>query len=169
MVPIVSVVGKSDSGKTTFLEKVVQVLTARGYRVGTVKHDAHSFEIDHEGKDSWRHKRAGAVVTVISSPTKIAVVADADHDNTLDELRDKFMAGVDIVLTEGYKREKHPKVEVFRSELRRSLLCHPEDNLIAIAGDPPNPPAGTPVFPLDDAEPLCNFLEQCFLKRDLNR
>ncbi len=165
MVPIVSVVGKSDSGKTTFLEKIVRLLTARGYRIGTIKHDAHSFEIDHEGKDSWRHKRAGAVVTVISSPAKVAVVADSDHDHTLDELRDKFMTGVDIIITEGYKRERHPKIEVFRSELRRSLLCQAEDNLIAIAGDPPNPPEGIPVFPLDDAEPLCNFLEDRFLQR----
>ena len=163
MVPIVSVVGKSDSGKTTYLEKIVRELRSRGYRVGTIKHDAHSFEIDHEGKDSWRHKQAGAAVTVISSPGKVALVADADHDHTLDELREKFMTGVDIILTEGYKREKHPKIEVFRSALRRSLLCQADDNLIAIAGDPPDPPEGVPVFPLDDPVPLCDFLERLYL------
>lgn len=166
MVPIVSVVGKSDSGKTTYLEKIVRVLTSRGYRIGTIKHDAHSFEIDHEGKDSWRHKQAGAAITVISTPSKVAMVADTDHDHTIAELRDKFMGGVDIVLTEGYKKERHPKIEVFRHEMRRSLLCQADDNLIAIAGDPPDPPQGVPVFPLDDAAPLCDFLEQRFLRKD---
>jgi len=168
MVPIVSIVGKSDSGKTTFLEKVVKTLANRGYKVGTIKHDAHSFEIDHQGKDSWRHKQAGAAVTVISSPAKIALVADADHDHTLAELRDKFFRDVHIIVSEGYKRETHPKIEVFRSELRRELLCTTDDNLIAIAGDPPDPPAGIPVFDLNDPGPICNYLEDRFLRKDAN-
>jgi molybdopterin-guanine dinucleotide biosynthesis protein B len=97
MIPIVSIVGKSDSGKTTLLEKVVGELRARGYRIATVKHDAHSFEIDHEGKDSWRHKQAGAALTVISSPEKVALVADADHDQSLAEIRERFVWGVDLI------------------------------------------------------------------------
>jgi molybdopterin-guanine dinucleotide biosynthesis protein B len=83
MIPIVSIVGKSDSGKTTLLEKLVAELKSRGFRVGTIKHDAHSFEIDHEGKDSWRHKKAGASVSIISSAEKIGMVLDSDHDHTL--------------------------------------------------------------------------------------
>src|SRR5512143_21431 len=94
MIPIVSVVGKSDSGKTTLLEKLVKELTSRGYRIGTIKHDVHSFEIDHPGKDSWRHKQAGASATVISSPAKLALVVDTDHDHTLAEIRDRFIQGV---------------------------------------------------------------------------
>ena len=91
MIPIVSIVGKSDAGKTTLLEKVVRELRSRGWRIATVKHDAHSFEIDHEGKDSWRHRKAGACMTIISSPSKIAVVADTDHDYSLNEIRDRFV------------------------------------------------------------------------------
>lgn len=163
MIPIVSIVGKSDSGKTTLLEKVVRELANRGHRIATVKHDAHSFEIDHEGKDSWRHKRAGSVLTIISSPTKVALVADADHDQSLDEIRDKFVWGVDLIITEGYKREKHPKIEVYRSELHRDLLCQADENLVAIAGDPPDPPSGIPVFDLDNPRSLCDFIESRFL------
>lgn len=164
MIPIVSIVGKSDSGKTTLLEKLVKELRNRGYRIATIKHDAHSFEIDHEGKDSWRHKRAGANMTLISSPSKMAMVADTDHDHTLSELRDKFIADVDLILSEGYKRETHPKIEVFRSDLNRELLCQEDDNLVAIAGDPSDPPDGVPVFDLNRPEALCDFIEAKFIK-----
>lgn len=163
MIPILSIVGKSDSGKTTLLEKVVKELTSRGYRIATIKHDAHSFDIDHEGKDSWRHKQAGAVVTVISSPTKVAVVADADHDQSLDEIRGKYVIEGDLIISEGYKRETHPKIEVFRSELNRDMLCTADENLVAVAGDPPSPPEGVPVFDLNDPGPLCDFIERRFL------
>ena len=163
MIPIVSVVGKSDSGKTTLLEKLIRELANRGYKVGSIKHDAHSFEIDHEGKDSWRHKKAGATITLISSPSKIAMVRDSDHDHTLTELRDKFIKDVDIVLTEGFKRETLPKIEVFRSEMRRELLCSEDDNLIAIAGDPETAPVGVPIFDLNDPVRLADFIEKKFL------
>lgn len=164
MVPILSIVGKSDSGKTTLLEKVVRELKLRGYRIATIKHDAHSFEIDHEGKDSWRHKQAGADVSIISSPAKLAVVADTDHDHTLAEIRDRFVQGVDIIISEGYKRENHPKIEVFRSELHRELLCTDDENLVAIAGDPAKPPQRVPVFGLNDHQGICDFIERRFLK-----
>ncbi len=164
MIPIISIVGKSNSGKTTLLEKMVKQLTSRGYRIGTIKHDAHSFEIDHEGKDSWRHKQAGAAVTIISSPAKLALVADTDHDHALSEIRALYMRGVDLIITEGYKRESHPKIEVFRREMHRELLCTDDDNLIAIAGNPSASPIDIPVFDLDDVQPLCDFVEQRFLK-----
>lgn len=164
MIPIVSVVGKSDSGKTTLLEKLIPILTARGFRIAVIKHDAHSFEIDHEGKDSWRHKQAGAAVTVISSPGKLAMVADTDHDHSLSEIRDALIRDVDLILSEGYKRETHPKIEVYRSEMHRELLCQEDDNLVAIAGDPSDPPHNVPVFDLNVPGPLCDFIEERFLK-----
>jgi molybdopterin-guanine dinucleotide biosynthesis protein MobB len=164
MIPILSIVGKSDTGKTTLLEKIVRELTSRGFRIGTIKHDAHSFEIDHQGKDSWRHKQSGAVLTVISSPEKLALVTDTDRDHSLAEIRDRFIRDVDLIISEGYKREVHPKIEVFRSELRRELLCTTDENLIAIAGDPPNPPKNVPVFDLDEPGPICDFIEERFLR-----
>ena len=78
MIPIVSIVGKSNSGKTTLIEKLIAELTRRGWRVATIKHNRHGFEIDHEGKDSWRHKQAGAVATVVASPRRIAVIEDTE-------------------------------------------------------------------------------------------
>jgi molybdopterin-guanine dinucleotide biosynthesis protein B len=163
MIPILSIVGKSDVGKTTLLEKLVSALTSRGYRIGTIKHDAHQFDIDREGKDSWRHKQAGSRITVISSPQKLALVTDTDHDHTLEEIREKFIRDVDLIIAEGYKREKHPKIEVFRKEHYPDLLCDGDDNLVAIAGNATDPPVGVPVFDLNDWEALCDFIEERFL------
>ena len=84
--PIVSVVGYSGSGKTTFIVKLVPELTRRGIRVGTIKHDVHGFEMDREGKDSYRHKKAGARISVISSPQKVGMVRDVDRERTVAEL-----------------------------------------------------------------------------------
>ncbi|HUU81381.1 MAG TPA: molybdopterin-guanine dinucleotide biosynthesis protein B, partial [Acidobacteriota bacterium] len=84
--PIVLFVGSSGSGKTTLLEKLIPELTRRGLRVGTIKHDVHGFEMDQPGKDSWRHKHAGALASIISSPHQIGEVMDVDHDHSLDEL-----------------------------------------------------------------------------------
>ena len=131
-IPIISIVGKSNAGKTTLLEKIIPELTKRGYRVGTIKHNVHGFEIDQEGKDSWRHKKAGAHLTVISSACRIALIEDVDKDHSLEEIREKYMKNIDIILSEGYKGNPFPKIEVFRSELKRELLCQKEDNLLAI-------------------------------------
>ena len=123
MIPIISIVGKSDSGKTTLIEKLIPVLTQRGYRVATVKHDIHGFEVDQEGKDSWRHKQAGAHTVVISSPDKIALIRDVERDLNLGEIRDLLIRDVDLILSEGYKKDIQPKIEIFRKEKHKKLLC----------------------------------------------
>ncbi len=162
-IPIVSIVGKSSAGKTTLLEKIIPELIKRGYRVATIKHDVHRFEIDHEGKDSWRHKKAGAHTTVISSPLQVALVEDVDHDQTLDEIRKEYIKRVDIILTEGYKGNPFPKIEVFRSELMRTPLCKKEDNLLAIASDI-KLDIGVPCFDINDSQSLADLIENKFLK-----
>ncbi len=164
MIPIVSIVGTSDSGKTTLIEKLVPELVRRGYRVATIKHDVHGFDVDREGKDSWRHKQAGAHTVVISSPQKLALIRDVDHDAELGELRDKYIQEVDIILSEGFKRNPQPKIEVFRKEKRRDLLCTKEDNLLAIATNEPFQ-IGVPCFGLDDARGMADLIEEKFLKR----
>ena len=163
MIPIVSIVGTSDSGKTTLIEKLVPELVRRGYRVATIKHDVHGFDVDREGKDSWRHKQAGAHTVVISSPQKLALIRNVDHDAELAELRDKYIQDVDIILSEGFKRNPQPKIEVYRQEKRRELLCTKEDNLLAIAADEPIN-IGVPCFGLDDARGLVDLIEEKFLK-----
>ena len=163
MIPIVSIVGKSDIGKTTLLEKLLPELTRRGYRIATVKHDVHGFEVDREGKDSWRHKQAGAHTTVISSPQKIALIRDVEKDLTLAELREKLIQDVDLILSEGYKKDVQPKIEIFRTEKHTELLCTKEDNLTAIVADKEFD-IGVACFFLDDIKGVADFIEKKFLK-----
>jgi len=111
---LVAIVGKSDAGKTTLVEKVVPELVKLGLRVGTVKHDAHSFEIDHPGKDSWRHGQAGAHAYAIASPERLAFITKLDGEMPLADIARRFFAGFDLVLAEGYKRTAPHRVELFR-------------------------------------------------------
>jgi molybdopterin-guanine dinucleotide biosynthesis adapter protein len=161
--PIVSIVGKSNSGKTTLLEKLIPEFVKRGYRVATIKHNVHGFDIDREGKDTWRHKKAGACTTVISSACRVALIEDLDHDHSLDEIRDKYIKDADIILAEGYKGNPFPKIEVFRSELKHDLLCNKEDNLLAVASDI-KLDIGVPCFDINDAQHLVDLIENKFLK-----
>ena len=163
MIPIVSIVGKSDSGKTTLIEKLLPELTRRGYRIATIKHDTHGFEVDREGKDSWRHKRAGAHTSVISSPQKVAVIRDVERDLTLDELRSRLIQDVDLIISEGYKNDIQPKIEIFRKEVHQELLCTVEDHLVAIVSNR-SFDMGVPCFDLEDTKGLADFVEQRFLK-----
>ena len=164
MVPIVSIIGNSDAGKTTLLEKLIAELTARGYCVGTVKHNVHGFDIDHEGKDSWRHKQAGAHTVVISSPTKVALVKDAETEETLDSLASKYFQNVDLILTEGYRKEDKPKIEVFRSRVHAAPLFGGNEHLVAVVSDT-SLDLGVPCFDLEDAAGLADFVEKRFLSK----
>jgi molybdopterin-guanine dinucleotide biosynthesis protein B len=168
MVPIVSIVGKSDSGKTTLIEKLVPELSWRGYKVATIKHDVHGFEVDREGKDSWRHRKAGARCTVISSPQQLALLRDMDHDATLDEIRSRFIDDVHLIITEGYKREAAPKVEIFRKAVHTEPLCVQEDNLVALVSDA-DIDLGVPRLDLDDIGALADIIEDKFLKEPCPR
>jgi molybdopterin-guanine dinucleotide biosynthesis protein B len=165
--PLVCIVGRSDSGKTTLIEKLLPALIRLGLRVGTIKHDVHGFDIDRPGKDSYRHKQAGAATTIISSPAKMAMVRDTDHDLTLDELRPYFH-GLDLVLTEGYKRETKPKVEIYRPEAHPEPLCRDDENLVALVSDV-DIDLGVPKFGLDDADSLAAFLKERFVDRGASR
>ena len=158
---ILSIVGKSDAGKTTLIEKMLPCLVRRGIKVGTIKHDVHGFTMDKEGKDSYRHKQAGAHTTVISSPNKIGMVRDADHDHAIKEIVDLYLKDMNLVLTEGYKRESWPKLEVHRRELNRPLIAKPEEGLIAVASDE-ELDVNAPVFGLDDVEQISDFLISYF-------
>ena len=168
MIPIISIVGKSDSGKTTLIEKLVPELTRRGYRIATVKHDTHGFEIDREGKDSWKHKQAGAYSVVISSPNKVALIRDVEKDLTLEEIREKLIQDVDLILSEGYKKDVQPKIEIFRKEKHKELLCSKDDSLVAIVSDQKFD-IGVPCFPLDDMKGTADFIENKFLKSKVEK
>ncbi len=164
--PVVSIVAKSGTGKTTLLEKLIAELKKRGYRVGAVKHDAHSFSIDHEGKDSWRLTQAGADIMLITSPAKIAMVKlNDDREPVLDETVASYCQDVDIVLTEGFKRSSMPKIEVHRRERSTSLLCRGDEHdptLFAVASDEPLK-LDVPVLDINDATGLCDLIVLRFL------
>ncbi|MGQ9567280.1 MAG: molybdopterin-guanine dinucleotide biosynthesis protein B [Anaerolineae bacterium] len=155
-IPALSVVGKSDSGKTTLLEKLIPELKRRGYRVAVIKHDVHGFQIDIPGKDSWRFQRAGADQVLIAAPDKLAHVRRLEHELPLEEILAQI-AGVDLVLTEGYKRGPLPKIEVSRRERSQELLCS-EGELFAIVSDQ-RFPLDVPQFDLDDAAGLADLIE----------
>jgi molybdopterin-guanine dinucleotide biosynthesis protein B len=160
-VPIVSFVGKSEVGKTTVLEKIIREFKRRGYRVGTIKHDTHGFEVDRPGKDSWRHAQAGSDTVVLSGPRKLAVIRRLEAELPLDEIA-RYLDDVDIVLTEGYKRGDKPKVEISRRERGTELLCS-VDELVAIMADYPLV-MDVPQFGLDDAPQVVDLLVRTFLE-----
>ena len=166
--PIVSIVAKSGTGKTTLLEKLIGELKRRGYAVGAVKHDAHRFEIDREGKDSWRLTQAGADTMLITSPAKVAMVKQNRDgvEPSLVEAIAAYCGDLDIVLTEGFKKSSLPKIEVHRRECSARLLCRDEEHdpqLIAVASDS-SLDIDVPVYDINDAAGLCDLIEQRFLK-----
>jgi molybdopterin-guanine dinucleotide biosynthesis protein B len=163
-IPVVSVVGKSDSGKTTLICGLLPELKRRGYRVATIKHDVHGFEIDKPGKDTWKHSQAGADIVVISSPVKIALMEKVGTELTLDQVISRI-ANVDLILSEGYKQNNKPKIEVFRSTIHDAPLCGREDNLLALASDT-RPDLSVPVFALDDYSAIADLLEERFLRKN---
>lgn len=158
--PIVSLVGKSGVGKTTVLERILHELKQRGYKVGTIKHDTHDFDIDKPGKDTWRHAQAGSDAVVISGPRKMALIRRVESEMPLDEIV-RLMGNVDLVITEGYKSGDKPKIEVSRLERGTELLCQSEE-LVAIMADY-RVDMPVPQFALDDAAGLVDLLEDLFL------
>lgn len=158
--PIICIVGASGSGKTTLLEKLIPEFIRRGLKVGTIKHYPHKFELDLHGKDSWRHKHAGAAITILSSPSQIGMVMDVDHDHHPDELT-PLLSSVDIILAEGYKNSDMPKLEVFRPEIYGQLLLKKDKHLLALVSDTPLD-LDLPRFLTDDVEGLAGFLIEHF-------
>lgn len=154
---VIALVGRPDCGKTTLLEKLIPELNRRGLKVGTIKHHVHQFEMDRAGKDTWRHKRAGARVVALSSPTGLGVIRDTDHDPAVAELIDRYFNDVDLVLAEGYKHSDLPKIEVFRSAVHQAPLADRNESWLAMVSDLRS--AGDlPWFGLEEIGPLADFL-----------
>ena len=155
---VIGIAGWSGAGKTTLLTRVIPRLTARGLRVSTLKHAHHAFEIDQPGKDSHAHRVAGATEVLISSVNRFALMHElrGEPEWTLHALLRK-LSPVDLVLVEGFKRETHPKLEVFRAVVGKPML-HPDDpNIVAVASDG-EIVARVPVVSLDDIEAIADIL-----------
>ena len=159
-IPIVCVVGRSKSGKTTVLEKLIRELKRRAYRVATIKHHSHpGIEIDRPGKDSWRHAQAGSDHIVIAAPDRVASIRRVDHEPTLEEIA-AAIHGVDVILADGYRRTGRVKVEVVRAARSSEPICEPGEpgELLALVTDV-EMPYDVPQFGLDDASGLADLVE----------
>jgi|SRR5579872_6688983 len=164
---IIGLAGWSGSGKTTLVTSVIPVLVKRGLEVATVKHAHHEFDTDQPGKDSWLHRKAGAREVAIVSSRRWAIVhelGDAPEPPLADMLAK--LSPVDLVIVEGFKRHRHPKLEVFRAAVGKPLL-HPDDDcIVAVATDAPLPQAQVPVLMLDDLDGIANMLQAEALPRE---
>lgn len=161
MTPLVSFIGKSGVGKTTLIEKLIAELKRRGYRVAVVKHHVHTTSLDAPGKDSWRFAEAGASLALVSSPVELARFERVPRELTLNEIAAQI-DNVDLILTEGFKRETAPKIEVSRAALSTDLIGRAGE-LIAVVSDHPIA-LDLPRFDLDGAAGLATFIEKKFLK-----
>ena len=153
------VVGWKNSGKTGLMERLVAEFTARGLRVSTIKHAHHIFDVDQPGKDSYRHREAGAVEVLLASRKRFALMHEIrdEAEPELEELLGR-LSDVDLVLVEGYKRDRHPKIEVHRGETGQPLIGEDDDTIRAIASDNGNSVPGKPVFDLNDTRGVADFI-----------
>ncbi|WP_376790206.1 molybdopterin-guanine dinucleotide biosynthesis protein B [Thermoflexus sp.] len=156
--PLVCIVGRSGSGKTTVLEGLVRIFRGWGLRVGTIKHDPHGeMQWDQPGKDTWRHREAGAELVLGLTPHWLWLSRRLSHPLTLSELL-RECDGLDLVLAEGFKAEAAPKVEVVRQETGLDLLEGLQERWAVVSDLPLDP--GVPRFPFEELEALAVFLAQ---------
>ena len=153
------VTGWKNSGKTVLMERLVAEFTRRGVSVSTVKHAHHDTDIDHPGRDSFRHREAGAREVVVSSPNRWALMHElrGAGEPKLEELVAR-LSPVDLILVEGYKRAPHPKVEAHRRETGRPLLAADNDSIRAVASDEPLDGLAVPLLGLDDTAAIADFI-----------
>lgn len=163
MVPVLAIVGRSGSGKTLLMVKLIAALRNRGHKVATIKHCHHTFELDQEGKDSWRHRQAGASPVIISAKGRLAMMVELEGELTLEEIKDRFLTDVDIVLVEGYRSLALPKVEVVGRGKRAELASAGDPHLLAVVtGEAVQ--SHVPVFQPDQVQQLADFIQQRLLK-----
>ena len=162
--PVFGVTGWKNSGKTTLVTRLVAEFTRRGLKVSTVKHAHHAFDIDKPDTDSFKHRQAGASEVMIVSGYRWALMHELrDEDEPPLEAALARISPCDLIVVEGYKREGHPKLEARRAESQKSEKLAPGDpSIVAIASDHDTEGGTLPVFPLDDAAAICNFIADRF-------
>jgi molybdopterin-guanine dinucleotide biosynthesis protein B len=164
MPPVLAFIGKPNCGKTTLIEKLIPALAHKGVRIGTIKHHHGPIQMDTPGKDTWRHKQAGAQNVLLSSPTGIGFIQETTEDTPVANLVSRFFHNVDLVLLEGYKFATLPKIEVFRSTIYDAPLQNPGETLIAVVSDIWIR-RDHPWFKPEDTGALAAFILETILKR----
>jgi molybdopterin-guanine dinucleotide biosynthesis protein MobB len=156
---VYGVIGWKNAGKTSLMERLVREITRRGLTVSTVKHVHHDVDLDQPGKDTYRHRAAGAHEVVLASASRLAILSEhRDAGEPPLPLVLARLLPVDLVLVEGYKRDSHPKIEVFRQETGQSLI-QPGDPLVrAVATDIALPPLPVPLLDLNDTRAIADFI-----------
>ena len=157
MPPVLALIGKPNCGKTTLIEKLIPALAEKGVRVGTIKHHHGEIQMDTPGKDTWRHKQAGAQVVLLSSPVGIGLIQDTAGDTPVEDLVSRYFQEVDLVIAEGYKWSTLPKIEVFRSTVYDEPMQEPGKSLIAMVSDV-EIRQDLPWFKYDDIGSLVEFI-----------
>ena len=163
--------GWSGSGKTTLVVRLLPELIGRGLTVSTVKHAHHGFDVDQPGKDSYEHRRAGASEVMVASANRWALMHEhrGAGEPPLEALLARMTPG-DLVIVEGFKAMAHPKLEVHRAAIGKTLLCADDPHIVAVASDAPLPGVRLPVLDLDDVPAIADFIvEQCGLPRAMRR
>ncbi|MGU8584666.1 molybdopterin-guanine dinucleotide biosynthesis protein B [Clostridium perfringens] len=157
MAKIVNVVAScSNTGKTVLIEGLIKELKNRGYTVATIKHDVHGFDIDKEGKDTWRHRKAGAEAVIISSKERMALIREVQEEIPLEELI-KQVEDFDFIIIEGYKKSKYRKLEVYRQGISNKIIT-PKEKLIGVASDVSLSLEGIRVVDLNNYEEIANLV-----------
>ncbi|MFO0794815.1 MAG: molybdopterin-guanine dinucleotide biosynthesis protein B [Candidatus Brocadiaceae bacterium] len=155
---VVSIVGKQNVGKTTLIGVLIPLLKRKGYRVGTIKYNIPSFEIDYEGKDTYNHYKAGADVVSISSPEKLAVIKRLDKKSpTIKDIINRYYQGVDIVLVEGYKNWRYPYVEIHKDRSIKSSGKEFKHHITIVSSTTTDSPI--PGFHKNDLNTIIKFIE----------
>lgn len=159
-------VGRSGSGKTTLIEKLLPRLIARDLTVSTMKHSHHGFDMDRPGKDSWRHREAGAAEVMVVSGERWALLTEQRDEREPDvDALVRRMRPVDLLLIEGFRAHSHPKIEIHRPSTGKDLLWRPGSDIVAVASDEPLPNVDVPVLDLDDVEAIAEFVAAWGLRR----
>ncbi len=157
MAKIVNVVSScSNTGKTVLIEGLIKEIKNRGYTVATIKHDVHGFDIDKEGKDTWRHRKAGAEAVIISSRERMALIREVQEELPLEELI-KQVEEFDFIIIEGYKKSKYRKLEVYRQGISKKIIT-PKEQLIGVASDVNLSLEGVRVVDLNNYEEIANLV-----------
>ena len=155
---VLGIVGYSGAGKTTLIESILPCLVAAGLQIATLKHTHHTISLDIPGKDSRRHKQAGAVMSMLLTTSQLQIIQDVVPQTGPENLIPAYCADMDLVLIEGFTHMVCAKIEVWRGECAKSLRCADDPELIAIASDTPYDMNGLPVLPLNDSAGIARFI-----------